>query len=276
VDLGSFAGREHRRKSREHLNARRWQQALDEAKALPETDAEGWYIRGRARNELRQDKQALADLDRALALSPGDAEAAHYRGHCHESMGQYREAAADFDAALKRSPADAHLLTRRGVNRLRLGEYKSGVADLRKALGSKPERPDEVAASSALARALVCGPETLRDPVAALRLAERAEELARESFSPVNALGVVYYRLGEYEKARDKLTRAAALLKQPPPAENRLVLAMAHHRLGEPDKARACYDQGVAQVTARPAPAGHPREQLNALRAEAQALLDPR
>ena len=87
---------------------------------------------------------------------------------------------------------------------------------------------------------------------------------------------MVYYRLGEYQKARVTLTRAASLLKQPPPADNRLFLAMTHHRLGETANAGNLYEEGLAWLKARPGLAGHPREQLDALRAEADALLHSR
>jgi WD40 repeat protein/tetratricopeptide (TPR) repeat protein len=276
---GPTSGREHRENSREHLNARRWQQAFDEAnKAVTrsESDAEGWVLRGRARYELRQTRPALADFNRALALAPGNPEASHYRGHCHENLGEYPEAVADFTAALRRVPGDPHLHARRGLNQLRLGQFDEAIADLRTVLASRPATADEIVASRALAWVLATGPESVRDPAQALPLAERAIELARESFDPVNTLGVVYYRLGQYEKAREALKRAAALHKQDPTAENRFFLAMSHHRLGETAAARACYDQGVAQLKARPAAAGHPREQLDALRAEADALLNSR
>jgi tetratricopeptide (TPR) repeat protein len=272
--------REHREKSREYLDARRWKEAFDEADkavTLAKSNAEGWVLRGEARYHLGQHQLALADLDRALTLAAGHSEALHYRGHCHEALGHYREAVADFAAALKRRPTNVHLLARRGVNHRRLGEYEQAVADLRKVLGSKPAAGDEVAASTALAWALVTGPERLRDSAEALRLAERAVELDRKAFDPANTLGVVYYRLGEYEKARDTLRWAAdELRKQPPPADTLFFLAMSHHRLGETADARARYDQGVAWLKARPALAGHQREQLDAFRAEAEALLADR
>jgi tetratricopeptide (TPR) repeat protein len=276
---GPTSGREHRENSREYLNNRRWNQAFNEADraiALAESDAESWVLRGRARYELGQTRPALADLNRALALAPGNPEASHYRGHCHEFLGEYQEAVADFTAALRRVPGDPHLLARRGVNRMRLGQSDEAVADLRKVLDSKPAVADEIVASRALAWVLAAGPEPVRDPAKALPLAERAIELARESFDPVNTLGVVYYRLGQYEKAREALKRAAALHKQAPTAENRFFLAMSHHRLGETAAARACFDQGVAQLKARPVAAGHLREQIEVLRAETEALLNSR
>jgi WD40 repeat protein/tetratricopeptide (TPR) repeat protein len=271
-------GREHRRRSREHLDAGRWKEALEEsgqALALDAADAAAWVLRGHARYKLQQYELAVCDLTRALALAPGDAEAFHHRGHCHDSLGRYREAVGDFTAALGKS-RDAHLLAWRGVNYRRLGEYEQAVADLDQALESNLTDADRAAAGNALAWILANGPDKLRDPVRARPLAERAVGLYPRAFGYATTLGMVYYRLGQYEKARDTFRDAARLRESPSPADNLLYLAMAHHRLGETADARKCHDQALAWLKARPELAGPLRQHLDALRAEAEALLNAR
>jgi serine/threonine protein kinase/WD40 repeat protein/Tfp pilus assembly protein PilF len=76
VNLGPFAGREHRQKSREHLRARAWQKAVDEANLAIELfkqDAEAWCFRAQANMALKQYDQAVADYQQALTFGPRDA-----------------------------------------------------------------------------------------------------------------------------------------------------------------------------------------------------------
>ena len=76
----------------------------------------------------------------------------------------------------------------------------------------------------------------------ALRFAEEACQLEPESGFHLNTLGVVYYRLGSYEKALDVLSRSDrinALRDKGSVPADLAFLAMAHQQLGHAKEAKA-------------------------------------
>ncbi len=105
--------------------------------------------------------------------------------------------------------------------------------------------PDHAQACNYLAWTYVMGPEKLRDPRKALPLAQKAVELNPGEAGYLAILGVVHYRLGGFKEAEDCLVRAGELRPERPDAFERLFLAMIHQRQGNPDKARACYDEAM-------------------------------
>jgi hypothetical protein len=115
------------------------------------------------------------------------------------------------------------------------------AADLRRALR---DRPDDAGACNKLAWQLVTGPADLRDPCAGLPLAERATRLDPRHHL-LTTLGVVYYRLDRWRDAVEVLNRSIAAAKEAT-AFNRFFLALCHHQLGDPQRARAEYARAVA------------------------------
>ncbi|MBI5760378.1 MAG: hypothetical protein HZA46_17825 [Planctomycetales bacterium] len=75
----------------------------------------------------------------------------------------------------------------------------------------------------------------------AVDLAQRACRLQPENGIYLNTLGIAQYRIGDYRRAVDTLTRSTELntkqLGNPHPVDIGF-LAMAHHRVGEEAKAR--------------------------------------
>jgi WD40 repeat protein/tRNA A-37 threonylcarbamoyl transferase component Bud32 len=77
----------------------------------------------------------------------------------------------------------------------------------------------------------------------ALRQAEEACRLAPESRACLNTLGVAQYRVGQYQSALATLTRSDkinAAGSQGSEPSDLAFLAMAHHKLGQHDKAQVC------------------------------------
>ncbi len=135
------------------------------------------------------------------------------------------------------------------------------------------ERPDDPLPHNNLAWHYVIAPEGLRDPRKALPLAQRAVRLAPGNGMYLNTLGVIYYRLGECDKAaatlRDSLKASAGKTD----AFDLFFLAMTYHHLGDPKQARTCFDQAVTWWKAQPQLPPAWVEELTAFRAEAQAVL---
>jgi uncharacterized protein HemY len=89
-----------------------------------------------------------------------------------------------------------------------------------------------------------------------------------------NTLGVAHYRLGEWAAAIQALREAEKLAPGKYFSFNAFFLAMCHHQLGDPVKAREQYESAVRwceenQVRLGPAA----QQELKAFRAEAEALL---
>jgi serine/threonine protein kinase/WD40 repeat protein/Tfp pilus assembly protein PilF len=218
----------------------------------------------------------LALYSLAITLTPYHPEPYHQRGHAYARLGQPRQAVADFTAALAWEGPDrlkqrSHLHAARAASLRSLKEYDRAIGDLRRAVDLDPENLD---ACNSLAWLYVAGPPNLRDPRQALPLAKRAVAGRPGHGNSLNTLGVVYYRLDEPERAVVALERSLRELKDESLANNCFFLAMCHWRLGDPAQARDCYDRAVRWTEAQRkklSPAR--REELDAIRAEAEALI---
>ena len=105
--------------------------------------------------------------------------------------------------------------------------------------------PDQADLSMELAWVQVMGPTKLRNATKALPLARRAVALAPDEPLCLNTLGVVYYRLGQWQEAADTLQASAQTNPEGPAAYDLFFLAMAYRQTGQPAKAKDCYDQAV-------------------------------
>ncbi len=287
VKLGSFAFLGLGHEMRDSLAASGvsdwWRSIVQGLGAMTKkpTSAEAHFQRGKAHYDRRNkeaDEQALADFTRALTSDREHFEAYHYRGHVYERLRHFDKAIGDFTEAIKRKPDDPHFSARRGLAHWRLHEYDKALPDLERGCRS---RSDEAAVRHALAWLHVFGPAGMRDSAKAMAEAERIVDLAAKNpkgaetvAAYADTLGAAYYRGGNYAKAVEILSRADGLPKQTPTAINRLFLAMSHHRLGEPEKARACYEQALASLKAQTKLPQPQIDLLNSLRAEAEAILN--
>ena len=117
---------------------------------------------------------------------------------------------------------------------------------------------------------------SLRQPEEAIELAERACAHRPDHHRPTEALGAALYRAGRHEDAVGVLEWAHELHGRPcAPAD--YFLAMALFRLGDEVAARATLERALRWHRSD---AGNPdrdalwRQQLDWIRAEAEALLD--
>jgi serine/threonine protein kinase/WD40 repeat protein/Tfp pilus assembly protein PilF len=201
----------------------------------------------------------------AIRSNPEDVEAYHYRGHAYEQLGLFAKAVADFSSALKFQPENAHFLERRGQDLLMLRQFEPAVADLEHSLAIQP---DQAEAANNLAWIYVTGPANLRDPDKALPLAERAASLAPQQSIYLNTLGVAQYRSAMYSSARATLERSLQASAGGWDAFDLYFLALCHHHLDDPAKAKECYERAVKWQAQANLPGTH-AEELNAFRAEA-------
>jgi uncharacterized protein HemY len=118
-------------------------------------------------------------------------------------------------------------------------------------------------------------PEKADEGRKALFAAQKAVELVPTTWTFLNTLGVVHYRLGQYAEARKPLERSLDDSKGEAGAFSLFFLATCHHHLGDPAKARDCYDQAVRWVEERSGklPANWVKE-LQGFRSEAEEVLE--
>jgi tetratricopeptide (TPR) repeat protein len=212
-----------------------------------------------------------------LQSDPNDADAYHHRAHARASLRRFPEAIADLDQAIRLHPDDAHLRDVRGRIHQFLKQYEPAIADLEAALAMKSNQPqlnqNLAVCCNNRAWELANGPEPRRDLSRALMLAQRAVELFPAGDVSLNTLGVVLYRLGRYAEAIATLERSLAAGHGQSDAFDLFFLAMAHHRLGHADQARACFDRAVRWLGNRQGLSEQYVHELAAFRAEAETVL---
>jgi uncharacterized protein HemY len=146
-------------------------------------------------------------------------------------------------------------------------EYAQAVAEYERLVQDHPESPGN-ARDLAWLLAMCSRPE-LRDPGRAVTLARRATTLAPEGGDCWRALGAALCRSEKWSEAIEALNKSVALRA----ADGRvlLLLALAHAKLGDRDRASDYYDQ----VRPWPAKAGTEPLERRSLRTEVGAALKP-
>jgi len=100
--------------------------------------AEAYYNRGTIYNELSQYQQAISDFNQAISLKSTDAEAYHNRGFAHDRLGQMPQAIENYNQAILLKPDYASTYNNRGIDYFTQGNNILGCSDAQKAcaLGS--------------------------------------------------------------------------------------------------------------------------------------------
>jgi WD40 repeat protein len=120
---------------------------------------------------------------------------------------------------------------------------------------------------------LATAPESRRDSQRALSLARRAVELAPKAAIYLNTLGVAQYRAGQLTEAIATLEKSRSAGNGESDAFDLFFLAMAHHRLGDADQARVCFDRAVQWWGERKNLPAQYIVELTSFRAEAESVL---
>jgi Flp pilus assembly protein TadD len=137
--------------------------------------------------------------------------------------------------AVREPSADVHY--ERGAHALRLGDAETAVAELARAV---EEAPEDVDALGLYSRALLL----VKRPAEAAEVLERLRRA--DPMAPDLDLmeGLAYYRLREWERARDHLL--VARKADPRNARVRLFLGVAYQELGEQEAAEREFREAVA------------------------------
>jgi serine/threonine protein kinase/WD40 repeat protein len=223
---------------------------------------------------------AVAVYSLAIALHPLNLDAYHQRGRAYGRLTERHKAIDDYSTFLSLSPpgsagrADAYL--RRGNNYEGLKDTAGALADLKVLLDLDP---GEVAGLE-YRLALLCNSVAWRQVVApqkelpslVLALAQKATDLEPHNVHYRNTLGVVFYRLNRYQEAIDCFEQNLET-NQDFPAFDLYFLAMSRQRLGQPAKAKDCFDRANAWRQTQTKSATNSAE-LTTVHAEAAKLLE--
>jgi tetratricopeptide (TPR) repeat protein len=176
----------------------------------------------------------------------------------------------DFNAAIKFLPPQAYRFYVRGWVHLRLHNYDEALADFHQALQLDP---NHAFTCNELAWYYVTGSKDRRAPDQALLLAQKAVRLDRKNWYYRNTLGVVFYRLGQWDAAIETLERAVQDHENEATAHDLYFLAMSYHHLRDTGKAKESLDKAVHWHQEHPRNTSYEKEELKAIRDEAEALL---
>jgi tetratricopeptide (TPR) repeat protein len=220
----------------------RWDEAAaDFARELELLPRDRRWQTSRSRRAL-----ALAQWDQAYArlleLRPDDGQLWCARGRYHALRGQWDQAAADFARGIERAAPDSEECLEHACLRLIVGDndgYRAFLAELER----RACRLDDPFAAYILARTAVVAAAPVVEPERVTRWAERAVASSLNGWN-LHTLGVAHYRAGRLDEAIWRLEESnAGDWGEQGRMQNRLVLAMAHHRLGHAAQARTLLDE---------------------------------
>lgn len=131
------------RRARARLELGQVKEALADAESALRLDPAGaaaWLIRGRIAFATGDLDGALRDYTRAIEVDPSQPEAFDLRGAAKLAAKRFEEAIADYDRALALDPARAGAYQNRGAARKMLGDLEGAKADFERALQLEPDR----------------------------------------------------------------------------------------------------------------------------------------
>lgn len=198
---------------------------------------------------LGNDESAQGFYVLATQLRPNHAKAWLNLGNLHSRAERYRDAADAYRQATSIDPGFAAAYRNLGAALRRLDDWTEAMRIWRHGWSRCPEHWP---IALDLAMAYLTAPDpALRDPAAAIPLAEAAARIAPTAPQPVEVLALALLDQGRPEEAARAGERAAALGSDR--ATVLLIQALAAHAAGRGDEARATWREVSAAIAAGPA-----------------------
>lgn len=101
----------------------------DRAIKIEPGNPHGFFVRGSAFFERKEDARAIADYSRAIALDPRYAEALSKRAVAYRRVGDYTKAIGDYDRLIVLDPNDAVSWVERGATYFEAHQDERGLKD---------------------------------------------------------------------------------------------------------------------------------------------------
>jgi superkiller protein 3 len=232
--------------------------------ASPENARAHWYL-GCALWYQGNIAESLGPFRKSSELAPNESRHLHSLANTLSALNKVDEAIVAYRRAAELNLKSSDIRYRLGVALNRNGQLEEALACWKKAVEMDAAC---VQGHTALAWHLATAPDsTLRDPQAAVAYAQTAVDLAPTA-NHLSNLGVALLRASDTKTAIEKLEQADRMSKDGDHF-HRFFLAMAYWQIGEKDKARQTYEQGVQWMdTNQPE-----NEELRRFRAEAEELM---
>lgn len=177
---------------------------FDEAANLNSNNANAWYGRGTAYNELKQYEQAISDFDKAISLDSDFHYAYNNRGLVYMNLNQNERAILDFDAAISINPKYFIAYNNRGLAYLNLRQHDRAIADFDAAISINPNY--SLAYNN---RGLAY--DNLKQFERALLDFNEAISINPNYFEAYNNRGLEYLNLNQHDRAIADLNKAIEL-----------------------------------------------------------------
>jgi tetratricopeptide (TPR) repeat protein len=195
---------------------------------------------GRSHFLFAEYAETHADLSAAIKIRPDHSYAWIARGEFYAHVGLWDLAASDFQRATQlQEPDTVSLLSQLALLRFYSGD-DTGYRSVCERLAARADTVD-ARAYEEISRACLLSEHPIVDPEQLVRLAERSLGPSRPLVRLAN-LATAHYRAGQYERAIDRLREARATRPRYETIWLDSVLAMVHHRLGQPELARKSLD----------------------------------
>ncbi len=225
-----------------HARQGRYREAVESYTRGIEHGANGWApleARALAFQALGQRDRADADLSQTILIGGGGWRVHHHRGLLHAREGRWDEAADDFAAAIDLTADSPEVWHHLALARLARGRDDDYRATCRQLLDRFGRDPDRRTLRSMLATCVLAG-DALDDPGRLLALADRAFAPGDPGPDAPSLRGAALYRGGRFDEAIASLEQAVGAGSGAPGAKvrDRLLLAMAHRRIGHDSQAR--------------------------------------
>jgi eukaryotic-like serine/threonine-protein kinase len=192
---------------------------------------------GLAHADFAEWSKAEADLSKAVKTRPDHSYVWLTRGDQYARLGLWDLAAADFQRAFQlKEPASTRALCLHAILSFYVGDAQGYRRVCERMTARLPEAID-ARASAEISRACLLDEHPIIDPERLVQLASQAVN-ASKTFTRLANLGCAYYRAGQYENALERLREARSANSRFETIWMDSVVAMAHHRLGQPELAR--------------------------------------
>jgi tetratricopeptide (TPR) repeat protein len=206
---------------------------------------------GRSRIDFSEWAKAEADLTAALMLRPDHSSAWLSRGQLYARLHLWDLASADFqEASTLQDHGSIESLYFHSIIRLRVGDEAGFHAVCERMIREIDPHTDRRGwEGEAIARACLLAPTPILEPGRFVVLTQHAVEAGR---SPLRlaSLGTALYRAGQYRAGLNALRESRAA--EPGwAAWTESVMAMIHHRLGEPERARDALRSAADSIARR-------------------------
>jgi serine/threonine protein kinase/tetratricopeptide (TPR) repeat protein len=210
--------------------------------------------------------EAIAAYHRAIDSDPDWAFAHNHLGLALAAKRDFDKAVSAFREAVRAKPEAAEFHNNLGFMLVIQGQVGEAITAYREAIRLGPDL--SMTMNNLAWQLATCPDPKLRDPAEAVRLANRAVQLAPRQGAFQNTLGVAFYQAGEWQSAVTALN-ASMERNKGGDSSDWFFLAMAQWQLGDKQQARLWYDKAVQWMDKN-----KPRdEELRRFRAEAATLL---